>query len=456
LRTWLVVASSAIGLLVVSLLIVLWAKTRPGFDPYGWLVWGHQTLHGSLDTNAAPSWKPLPYLFTAPYALAGHYELWLWMVTSVAISLAGVIFAARIAYFVVDPPPERRWAGYAAGAFAGAALLGITDYWHYILSNQSDPMIVTLTLAAIDCHLCKRYRWAYACAVLASLGRPEAWPFAGLYAIWLWRYVRSVRWWVYAGAAVVLIGWFGIPAITSRTPFVAASNALGSGRALHGDKVFGTVQRFLDLHVVVLELVALVSVAIAALRRDRVTLGLTVVIVLWVIVEIAFALHGWPGLGRYMFEAAGIMVVIAGIGIGRLLIDGWSISPVAGWIGVAVVVVASVALVPPGVSRARSEHKDIVAQRARTKEIDRLSGSIRQLGGVAALRQCGEPLTRLEYQTMLAWTLRINVSTIGFKYGQAISHGNPIVMYTPTANGWLIQAMHQKTAFCRGLPQAHS
>ena len=124
--------------------------TRPGFDPYGWLMWGHMTMHGGLDTNAAPSWKPLPYLFTAPYALFGSYELWLWMITSVAISLSGVVFAARIAYRLTDAPPERRWAAWAAAVFAGAALLGIQDYFHYILSSQSDPMIVSLCLAAID------------------------------------------------------------------------------------------------------------------------------------------------------------------------------------------------------------------------------------------------------------------------------------------------------------------
>ena len=83
---------------MVSLLILLWAKTRPGFDPYGWLVWGHQTVAGNLNTNAAPSWKPLPYLFTLPYGLFGHYQLWLWMVTSLAVSLAGAVFAGRIAY----------------------------------------------------------------------------------------------------------------------------------------------------------------------------------------------------------------------------------------------------------------------------------------------------------------------------------------------------------------------
>ena len=93
-----VAVASAVGLLVVSLLILLWAKTRPGFDPYGWLVWGRQTVAGNLNTNAAPSWKPLPYLFTAPFGLFGHYQLWLWMVTSLAVSLAGAVFAGRIAY----------------------------------------------------------------------------------------------------------------------------------------------------------------------------------------------------------------------------------------------------------------------------------------------------------------------------------------------------------------------
>src|SRR5579884_1570311 len=57
------------ALLVCSLLVVLWARVRPGYDPYGWLVWGKLSVHLSLDTNGAPSWKPLPFLLTVPYAL---------------------------------------------------------------------------------------------------------------------------------------------------------------------------------------------------------------------------------------------------------------------------------------------------------------------------------------------------------------------------------------------------
>ncbi len=443
----------AAGLLVLSLLLVLWARTRPGFDPYGWLVWGHQTVHGNLDTNAAPSWKPLPYLFTVPYALFGHYQLWLWMVTAVALSLSGVIFAGRIAYRLTYTDSEHRYAAIAAAVFAGAALLGIDQYWHYILSFQSDPIIVSLVLGAIDCHLSGRPRWAFVLGTLAALGRPEVWPFLGLYAIWAWLRVRSMRWLIVACAAAGILLWFGIPALTSRTAFVSASNAFGSGRALHGDKIGGTISRFLAMHEKPLELLALVSVAIAIWRRDLVTLVLAAGVIAWLVIEIAFSLHGWPGLERYMYPAGGVMVVIAGIGIGRLLTEPRRISVAAAWVGVALAVIAVVALLPPALSRARAEHKDIRAQRVRTTQIGRLSGTIARFGGPARFSSCGEPLTRLEYQTIVAWNLHLNVSAVGYKYGPAIASGRPIVLFTPqTQGGWLVQALHQRVPSCRALP----
>jgi hypothetical protein len=452
----------AAALIVISAILVFWAKTRPGFDPYGWLTWGHMTLHGGLDTNAAPSWKPLPYVFTVIYALLGSHELRLWMITSAAVSLSGVVFAGRIAYKLTDAPPERRWAAWVAAIFAGLALLGIQDYFHYLLSSQSDPMIVSLCLAAIALHLDGRVRLAFIAGALAGLGRPEVWPFLGLYLLWAWSRRPATRPVLIGGVAVMALLWFGIPALTSRTPFVAAANAMDSGRRLTSDQVGGTITRFLELHYWPLEVAALLAVVLAAWRRswaDRVTLVLAGGVVGWVVVEIAFALHGWPGLARYMFEAAGVMIVLAGVFVGRVLADPPRLGPVSGAAATAVGGVAVgllvIGLLPPAISGARAEHKDIHLQRARTIELDKLNSVIGQLGGAARLRACGEPLTRLEYQTALAYTLGINVSKIGFKYGQAIAHGNPIVMFTPTSSGWLVQAQHQVTASCKALPQAH-
>src|SRR5262249_45114914 len=128
-------------------------------------------------------------------------------------------------------------------------------------------------------------------------------------SLWMWLRVPGTRILVAGGWVAIALLWFGIPALTSRSPFVAANNALGSGRRLTSDKVFGTVGRFLGVNELPIELAALLAVVMAWLRRDRVVLGLAVGIVCWVVVEIAFALHGWPGLARYMFEAAGVVVV---------------------------------------------------------------------------------------------------------------------------------------------------
>jgi hypothetical protein len=245
---------------------------------------------------------------------------------------------------------------------------------------------------------------------------------------------------------------------------VSASNAFGSGRRLRSNRVFGTVDRFLDLHETPLEVAVLVSLAWAAVRRDLVTLALAVGAAAWVVIEIAFSLHGWPGLGRYMFPAAGAMVVIAAVLVGRLLtelpglvrgrIPSPRLASAPAWLAVVLVAVLVATLVPAAVSRARLERRDLRAQRARTKEINRLQGVVTRFGGASRLTHCGEPLTRLEYQTVLAWTLHLNVADIGFKYSQAIAHGNPIVLFTPRPEGgWAVQAVHQRAPSCLSLPR---
>jgi hypothetical protein len=149
-----------------------------------------------------------------------------------------------------------------------------------------------------------------------------------------------------------------------------------------------------------------------------------------------------------------VMVVLAGIGVGRLLSDAPALVRAPGWAGLGLVVVLVAGLAPWVVSQARAEHKDLRVQRVRTREINDLHSVIVRLGGAARIRGCGESLTRLEYQTTLAWTLHVNVAKIGYKYSQAIAHGNPIVLFTPypTRVGWKVQALHQVSPACRSLP----
>ena len=99
-------------------------------------------------------------------------QTWLWSVTAVIGAFAGALFGGRIAYRLTGPAPDRPYAPIIAAVFAGIGVLGIAGYWHQILIANSDPMDVAICLAAIDFHLAKRYRLAFAMVLLASFGRP--------------------------------------------------------------------------------------------------------------------------------------------------------------------------------------------------------------------------------------------------------------------------------------------
>src|SRR5437588_12174616 len=101
---WMLVA---VAVVLVAIAFVLLTGMRPEYDAWGFLVWGKQALHWNLDTNAAPSWKPLPFLFTLPYALTGGAQLWLWMFTAVAAAVAGAPLDGRRAYRRTGPAPRR-------------------------------------------------------------------------------------------------------------------------------------------------------------------------------------------------------------------------------------------------------------------------------------------------------------------------------------------------------------
>ncbi len=252
-------------LVIFSYVLVRHANTRPGYDPYGWLIWGYQTLHLSLDLGGAPSWKPLPYLFTVPMALFGSHQLTLWMTFATAVTLSGSIFAGRIAYRLTLPSEGQiddytRWSAIAAGVFAGLALLGIQTWVHLFLSAQSDTMIVSLCLGAIDMHLCGRHRWAYGFLVLAALGRPESWPFTGLYFLWAWRAIPEMRKFLIAGLVLIPLLWFGVPTITNDRPLVSAELAELSVRRIEGNKFIGVFHRYTSLTFLPVQLLALLAV----------------------------------------------------------------------------------------------------------------------------------------------------------------------------------------------------
>ena len=79
----------------LSLLI----PSTPSYDPWSWLVWSREIIHGHLTiTSGGTSWKPLPMIFTIPFALFGKAAPDLWLVVARAGALAAVVMVFRLAY----------------------------------------------------------------------------------------------------------------------------------------------------------------------------------------------------------------------------------------------------------------------------------------------------------------------------------------------------------------------
>jgi hypothetical protein len=307
-------------------------------------------------------------------------------------------------------------------------------------------MIVTFCLAGVDMYLSGRHRWALLFGVLGSLGRPEVWPFLGLYSIWAWFKIPSMRWMLCGGIAVIAFMWFGIPWITNGRPDIAGQLALRSPRELHSNKLTGTIGRFTQLQYLPVWIAALAAVAIGVWRGSRVVLALAGAVGLWVIVEIAFALHGFPALPRYMFEAGAVGAVLAGIGVGSVLSElPVRMRGLARWSGVAVVVVLVASLVPGALARVRAERLDLRHERARTHEIIWLQTTVDALGGYRYVRGCGEPVTVVEYASVLAWLTRLDVGSIGYLPNVEMRRRYPIVLFLPVSpGGWAVRPWHAR------------
>jgi hypothetical protein len=444
----------AVVVILAATLFVVATGMRPAFDAYGWLVWGHQALHLSLNTDGAPSWKALTFLFTLPYSLAGRGAMSMWMVTAVAGAVSGAVFAARIAYRLVGPCPGRRYAPFVAAVFAGLGVLGIEGDSHLVLIANSDPLVASLCLGAIDAHLSRRPRLAFLLVVLASLGRPETWPFAGLYALWAWRAIPAMRVLLVLGLAVIPALSFGIPALTSKSWLSAANLDLNSVNALHGDKLTGVIGRVLGLYELPMWLAVLAALILAVARRDRVALAIAGAAFLWVAIEIAFAFHGFSAVARYLIEPVAVLVTLAGAGVGWLLAGTPRSARVSSAAGLVVVLALLVALVPAVRNRRQVTRAEITDAHAFADQDNSLEAAIKRDGGATRIRSCGQPVTDVGHQSVLAWDVGLNVGNIGYKPGKAIDSGKPIVFFKDHHSSWQVLPIHtlaSESATCERL-----
>lgn len=386
--------------------------SQPTYDPWAWLIWGRDVIHLDLVTTQGPSWKPLPVLFTAPFALLGDPaapDLWL------VVARAGGLLALAMAYRLAS-----RLAGPWAGAIAVLALFMSDEYVRNFARGNSEGLLVAFVLWGVERHLDGRHRDAFLLGFAASLLRPEIWPFFGLYGLWLgWQEPRRRplvgACFVGAVALWFLPEWWG-----SGDPLRAANRAL---QPTPDSAAFADIPFLEVLHrsAGVLAPPVLAGAALAIYRGMRLWrrerrggLRLTFAAVAGVLLLAVAAMTqaGFAGNLRYVALPAALVCVLAGAGWVELLRTtrrrhGGRVAAGA----IAAIVVASAPFAALA-GKEFGEKWDLVAFEAGVYET--LPRAIEIAGGRDRVLACGSITTGPFDTQALAWHLHVHSERMRF------------------------------------------
>jgi hypothetical protein len=394
--------------------------TVPSYDPWAWIVWGREVFdpHLSFVTGGGPSWKPLPVIFTAVFGLFGGAAPTIWVVAARAGGLLALVAAwrlgSRLARGLGSP-----LAGPIAGVVAVLGVLLTQEFVYYMYRGTSEPTLIATTLWSIDRLLDGRRVQAFVIGVAAALIRPEAWPFVGIYAIWLWREEPQLRVLIVAGIAAIPFFWFVPTWIGSGQPFLAASHAHSYNGHLGSHPVLEAIRRSGDLQVIPVLIAAAVGVALAWFKDgDRLTLMLAGGALVWIALVVGMVVVGYPGLERFFLPASAILCVLAGVGVARVaLLAGGMVSGFGARKAVAVAVAAALLAVSIPLSSSRIEAaraQDHIAARAVTI-LDQLTAAVKAVGGHNGVYPCSSSVAAVNHgvQTALAWKLHVTLTRVG-------------------------------------------
>jgi hypothetical protein len=410
-----------LGCLAVAALSLLMVSA-PTYDPWAWIIWGREITQWDLVTTNGPSWKPLPVLFTSPFALAGDDgapALWL------LVSRAGGLLAFAMAYRL-----GARLAGPWAGAIAAVSLVLSDEFIFNFARGNSEGMLVALVLWAVERHLDGRYDHAFLLGFAAALLRPEVWPFWGLYGLWLLYRERNARTavLVFGSGAVALVLWFLPEYLGSGDWLRAASRARDPNpdSAAFADSPFLEVfHRSAAILSVPVYVGAAIAVLVAWRRRDRVPLALAAMAAILMVAVALMTEGGFAGNLRYVALPAAFLCVLAGAG--------W-VEVVRRWGAVAAVVLVAawVPFAAADVDKLRYDW-EVVEYEANFYGPN-FKALIAKAGGEARIKSCGRVFTGAFQVPVVAWRLHLHLNEaeiFPFGPGTALSMGSTPLSVDP-------------------------
>jgi hypothetical protein len=409
-RPWRLLVLACVAGAALSLL----GPDQPTYDPWAWIIWGRETLHLDLVTSNGPSWKPLPWLFTTPFALFGDAAPQLWVV----VARAGGLLAFAMAYRLAA-----RLAGPVAGVIAVVALFLAEEFVRNFALANSEGLLVALCLLAVERHLDHRRRDAFLLLVAAALLRPEVWPFWALYGLWMvagaWR-ERPPRaeLALLGGSAVALaVLWF-VPEYLGSGDFLRAA---ARARQANPDSAAYAKVPFLEVfrrsYFVLAPPVyagALIAIggALVAWRRGRgggLRLTLAAAATALMVVVAAMTQAGFAGNLRYVALPASVVCVLAGVGWVDAVRWAGRRHVLAG----AALAIAVLAVAAPRLRSDWDAFRGTWDQVERDAVGDRdLPAAIAAAGGAAAIRRCPPVYTGPFHTPAVAWALKLHLDEV--------------------------------------------
>lgn len=402
------------SLLCAGIFTLIW-QGAPTYDPWAWIIWGREIVHGDLVTTTGPSWKPLPMIFTIPFAVLGQAEPDLWLWVSRAFALMGLVAAGQLAV---------RLGGRLAGLLAVVALASTPLYYAYGVQGSSEGMLVLVCCVAATEWLDGRRSHAFWWLVAASLLRPEVWPYVAIVGIErLW--TRPARlWWVGAAGLVTIAAWLIPEKIGSGDYTRAATRANAPNpdsaafAASPSLEVLGSMGNLLLwLPAICLIVAVLVGAWAWASRSDlvarpvlREAAFLTALALAWVAIVAAMTEAGYAGNPRYLAAPLGLLVPVAIGGLSwlvRLLADRGAEA-----IGVLAVGAGVLLIVINGAGRLPGRTDEISYQAENRIELDRLAADPAMR---AAILSCGPIVTHPLMIPPVAWTFDKHLDELEFK-----------------------------------------
>jgi hypothetical protein len=395
------------GLLLAAVLV----PAAPSYDAWAWLLWGREIAHGTLSTVDGPAWKPLPVAITTLLAPLGSLAPDVWL----GVARAGALAALALAWVVA-----RRLGGSGLVAVAAVALTG--GFVLHAAVGDTEPLLVALMLGAVERVLASRPRQALALAVLACLVRPEAWPFAALFGLWLWRSDTAVRP-VLAGLALA------VPAAWLVPEWAGSGDLLRAGARA---RVPNPGQPATEALPALATLVAAAGVvfapaALAAVAARGAAAVLALGGVAWIALVAAMSQAGFSGEPRYVLPGAALLAVAGAASTGRLAASARRRLPSVSRAAVAVEVGRGLV---SGRSAART--RAAIARRwpMRTQVVAGMAASLAVAGvAVAAAHRIGDVAglgPRLSYQARLSDDLDRAIAAAGGR-DRVLACGRPAV-----------------------------